>query len=166
MPVGQWPRVTPGLPADILTPGNFSARSRFNSSTLFGAGIAQSSSTGTDNYSRTPGQINRFFSLERSRYLLPIGNELVKLMGMKTSVIVDDVGRLVLPKEIREAIGVFGRTTVQVEVVDNAARISAPEQTFDAVKRKGKRLVYGGALPDNWESGEAVLKIRARRVRR
>lgn len=85
---------------------------------------------------------------------------------MKALIVVDEVGRLVLPKEIREAIGVFGRMALQVEVVDNAARISAPEEASGAVKRKGKRMVYGGTLPDNWESGEAVLKIRERRVRR
>jgi hypothetical protein len=85
---------------------------------------------------------------------------------MKTLVMVDNVGRLVLPKEIREAIGVFGRMSLQVEVVNNAARISAPEEARGAAKRKGKRMVHGGALPENWESGEAVLKIRERRTRR
>lgn len=85
---------------------------------------------------------------------------------MKASIVVDEVGRLVLPKEIREAIGVFGRMSLQVEVVDNTARISAPEGTHTPLKRKGKRMVYGGTLPDSWESGEAVLKMRERRVRR
>jgi bifunctional DNA-binding transcriptional regulator/antitoxin component of YhaV-PrlF toxin-antitoxin module len=32
---------------------------------------------------------------------------------MKTSVTVDEVGRLVLPKTIREAIGVYGRDVGQ-----------------------------------------------------
>lgn len=85
---------------------------------------------------------------------------------MKATVVVDEVGRLVLPKDIREAIGVSGRMAVEVEVGDNAARISAPQQTSRAVRRKGKRMIYTGALPENWESGEAVLRIRERRVRR
>ena len=85
---------------------------------------------------------------------------------MKAVVLVDEVGRLVLPKEIREAIGVFGRMPVQVEVVDNTARISAREESHGPARRKGKRLVYGGTLPENWDSGEAVLKMRERRVRR
>ena len=85
---------------------------------------------------------------------------------MKASIIVDEVGRLVLPKEIREAIGVFGRTSVQIEVVDNTARISTPDTTPAPLKRKGKRLVYGGALPKDWNSGEAVLNIREQRLRR
>jgi bifunctional DNA-binding transcriptional regulator/antitoxin component of YhaV-PrlF toxin-antitoxin module len=85
---------------------------------------------------------------------------------MKASIVVDEVGRLVLPKEIREAIGVFGRTSVQVEVVDSTARISAPETPSPPLQRKGKRMVYGGPLPKDWHSGEAVLKARERRLRR
>lgn len=85
---------------------------------------------------------------------------------MKASVVVDEVGRLVLPKEIREAMGVFGRTSLNIEVIDNTARISAPEIDAAPLKRKGKRVVYDGALPENWSSGEAVLKIRERRTRR
>jgi bifunctional DNA-binding transcriptional regulator/antitoxin component of YhaV-PrlF toxin-antitoxin module len=85
---------------------------------------------------------------------------------MKALVMVDEVGRLVLPKEIREAIGIFGRMSLQVEVVDNAARISTPEEPPAWLKRKGKRMVYGGALPGDWESGEAILKMRERRMRR
>lgn len=86
---------------------------------------------------------------------------------MKANIVVDEVGRLVLPKEIREAIGIFGRMSLQVEVVGRAARISAPD-VFDEqnVERHGKRKVYGGPLPENWDSGEAVLKIRERRMRR
>jgi hypothetical protein len=77
---------------------------------------------------------------------------------MKRNVVVDEVGRLVLPKEIREAIGVFGRTSVQVEVVNNIAQLSAVEMTDGTLEHKGKRTVFGGALPENWDSGEAVLK--------
>jgi bifunctional DNA-binding transcriptional regulator/antitoxin component of YhaV-PrlF toxin-antitoxin module len=46
---------------------------------------------------------------------------------MKTSVTVDEVGRLVLPKSILEAIGIFGRTVVTVEVAGNAAWITGSE---------------------------------------
>jgi bifunctional DNA-binding transcriptional regulator/antitoxin component of YhaV-PrlF toxin-antitoxin module len=85
---------------------------------------------------------------------------------MRANVTVDEVGRLVLPKEVREAIGVFGRTSVQIEVVDNAALITAPVPANRAVSRKKGRLVYSGPLPENWDSGEAVVQMRARRVRR
>ena len=85
---------------------------------------------------------------------------------MKTSVTVDEVGRLVLPKNVREAIGVFGRMSVTVEVVDKTARITAPEPPAGAVSRKRGRLVFAGPLPDEWDSGEAVLRARERRLRR
>ena len=85
---------------------------------------------------------------------------------MKTSVTVDEVGGLVLPKNIREAIGVLGRMSVNVEVVDNAARITAPEPVNRAVVRNRGRLVYAGPLPADWDSGEAVWRMRERRLRR
>jgi bifunctional DNA-binding transcriptional regulator/antitoxin component of YhaV-PrlF toxin-antitoxin module len=85
---------------------------------------------------------------------------------MKASVTVDQVGRLVLPKNIREAIGVFGRMAVQVEVVGHAARITAAEPTGGAVARKRGRLVCAEPLPEHWDSGEAVLHMRERRLRR
>ncbi len=89
-----------------------------------------------------------------------------RLVAMKASITVDEVGRLVLPKNIREAIGVFGRMAVNVEVVGHAVRITAPERLGGAVARKRGRLVYSGPLPENWESGEAVLQMRERRLRR
>jgi bifunctional DNA-binding transcriptional regulator/antitoxin component of YhaV-PrlF toxin-antitoxin module len=89
-----------------------------------------------------------------------------KFETMKTSVTVDEVGRLVLPKGIREAIGVFGRMAVSVEVVGHAAYITAPESSSGAVARRRGRLVYAGDLPKDWESGEAVLRMRERRLRR
>ena len=85
---------------------------------------------------------------------------------MKTSVTVDEVGRLVLPKRIREAIGVSGRMSVSVEVVENEVRITAPEPARGSVERRRGRLVYGGPLPEGWDSGEAVLRLRERRLRR
>ena len=88
------------------------------------------------------------------------------ILVMKTTITVDEVGRLVLPKVIREAVGISGRMTVNIEVVDNAARISAPEKAARAVARRRGRLVYTGALPESWESGEAVLRMRERRLRR
>ncbi len=86
--------------------------------------------------------------------------------AMKTSVTVDEVGRLVLPKNIREAIGVFGRMTVNVEVVNNAVRISAPEPSSGTTSRNRGRLVYAGPVPTDWDSGEAILQMRERRLRR
>lgn len=88
------------------------------------------------------------------------------IQNVRTTVTVDEVGRLVLPKNIRESIGVFGRMSVHVEVVDNAVRITAPEPVSRAMSRKRGRMVYAGPLPADWDSGEAVLRMRERRLRR
>lgn len=85
---------------------------------------------------------------------------------MKTTVMVDDVGRLVLPKPVREAIGVSGRMSLNIEVVSGIAQISAPEQRRGTVARRRGRTVYAGPLPAEWDSGEAVSRMRERRIRR
>ena len=93
---------------------------------------------------------------------MAIGN----IMAMKATVTVDEVGRLVLPKRIREAIGVSGRMAVKIDVVDNAARITAPEPARAPTARQRGRLVHSGKLPEKWDSGEAVLRQRERRLQR
>lgn len=85
---------------------------------------------------------------------------------MKTSISMDKVGRLVLPKSIREALGIEGCIVLNVEVVDNAALITAPAPSGGVTARKRGRLVYAGPLPKNWDSGEAVTAMRQRRTRR
>jgi bifunctional DNA-binding transcriptional regulator/antitoxin component of YhaV-PrlF toxin-antitoxin module len=85
---------------------------------------------------------------------------------MKTNVLIDEVGRLVLPKSVRDAVGIMGRMTVSVEVVGGTAQISAPPSPGGPVKRKGGRMVYAGALPRDWDSGEAVSRVRQGRTRR
>jgi len=85
---------------------------------------------------------------------------------MKTFVMVDKVGRLVSPKDIREAIGVFGRMALSVEVVGHVAHLAVHDPARSTVARRRGRLVYSGELPKNWGSGEAVLQTRERRLRR
>lgn len=84
---------------------------------------------------------------------------------MKTAIVVDEVGRIVLPRNIREAIGVCGRTVLEAEVVNGSVQIGLPEKT-GSLKRQGNRRVFGGALPEDWDSGEAVIRARARRAQR
>jgi len=84
---------------------------------------------------------------------------------MKTTVLVDEVGRMVLPKSIREAIGIFGRVNVCVEVVAGAAQISVPASRPGSVARRRGRTVYTGPLPPDWDSGEAVSRMREGRLR-
>jgi hypothetical protein len=91
---------------------------------------------------------------------LPNACELVLYWSVKMTAIVDEVGRMVLPKKIRQAIGVSGRTPLQIEEVDNAARITAPKPLPRATARWRGRLVYTGSLPEKWDSGRAVLEMR------
>jgi AbrB family looped-hinge helix DNA binding protein len=87
-------------------------------------------------------------------------------MPMKTTVMVDKVGRMVLPKPVREAIGISGPTSVNIEVVSGTAQISALERRSGAVARRRGRMVYTGPLPADWDSGEAVSRMRERRIRK
>jgi len=89
----------------------------------------------------------------------------VTVARVKTTITVDEVGRLVLPKPIRDAIGVSGRMALTVEVVGHAAQIAVPETRAVRVTRQGGRLVYAGPLPKAGDSGEAVLQMRERRLR-
>ena len=84
---------------------------------------------------------------------------------MKATVLVDEVGRMVLPKSIREAIGIHGRAQVSVEVVAGAAQIHVPSNPSAAVARRRGRVVYTGPLPPDWDSGEALSRMRERRLR-
>ena len=85
---------------------------------------------------------------------------------MKANVAVDEVGRLVLPKTIREALGVFGRTAVVIEVVGEKAEMTLASLPRLDNRRKGGRTVYSGPIPAGWDSGEAVDRMRQQRVRR
>jgi bifunctional DNA-binding transcriptional regulator/antitoxin component of YhaV-PrlF toxin-antitoxin module len=85
---------------------------------------------------------------------------------MKRTVMVDEVGRMVLPKSVREAMGISGRTSVNIEVVSNMAQISTIERRSGEVARRRGRIVYSGPLPSDWDSGEAVSRIRERRIRK
>ncbi len=73
---------------------------------------------------------------------------------------------MVLPKPVREAIGISGRVSVTVEVVAGTAQISAPVLPTGPVTRRRGRTVYAGPLPSDWDSGEAVSRMRERRTRK
>jgi len=83
---------------------------------------------------------------------------------MKATVSIDDVGRMVLPKAIREAMGVFGRGSVILEVLAGKTQISVAEPPRSETHRKNGRLVFSGPLPVEWNSGNAVNAMRRRRL--
>jgi bifunctional DNA-binding transcriptional regulator/antitoxin component of YhaV-PrlF toxin-antitoxin module len=83
---------------------------------------------------------------------------------MKATVSIDDVGRMVLPKAIREAMGVFGRGSVILEVLAGKAQISVAEPPHSETQRKNGRLVFSGPLPVEWNSGNAVNAMRRQRL--
>ena len=85
---------------------------------------------------------------------------------MKKGVTIDEVGRLVLPKSVREALGIRGRTQVEVEVVGDRVRISIPPPPRGLTEHRQGRLVYSGPLPEDWDSGEAVAGMREERIGR
>lgn len=92
---------------------------------------------------------------------LPNGN----LLNMKTTVTVDEVGRMVLPKPVREAIGISGRTNVTIEIVSGTAQIAVIDRRNGPVTRRRGRTVFAGSLPPEWDSGEAISRMRERRNR-
>jgi bifunctional DNA-binding transcriptional regulator/antitoxin component of YhaV-PrlF toxin-antitoxin module len=83
---------------------------------------------------------------------------------MKTMATVDAVGRLVLPKSVREAMGVFGRARVILEVFGGRTQITLVEPPASPSTRKGGRLVFSGSVPEEWDSGEAVSRMRRQRL--
>ena len=85
---------------------------------------------------------------------------------MSVSLTVDEVGRIVLPKPVREALGITGRARLKVEVVGEIAQLSRENTATGPVRRRGGRLVFAGALPSDWDSAEAVGKMRSQRLKR
>jgi AbrB family looped-hinge helix DNA binding protein len=86
--------------------------------------------------------------------------------GMSVSLTVDEVGRIVLPKPVREALGIRGRARLKLEMVGETAQLSREAGTTGPVRRRGGRLVFAGELPSDWQSGQAVQKMRAQRLKR
>ena len=85
---------------------------------------------------------------------------------MKSSLTVDEVGRIVLPKPLREALGIRGRARLNVEVVGEMAQLSLQSGEAGPVRRRGGRLVFAGELPAGWDSGAAVQEMRVQRLKR
>lgn len=85
---------------------------------------------------------------------------------MKMTLAVDDVGRVVLPKSVRESLGIAGRSKILLEVFGGKAEISVASENISSVHRKSGRTVSSASLPEGWDSGDAIARMRDQRLRR
>jgi len=85
---------------------------------------------------------------------------------MRMTLAVDDVGRVVLPKSVRESLGIAGRSRIHLEVFGGRAEISLASEDTSSVHRKSGRTVSNAPLPEGWDSGNAVAHMRDQRLRR
>lgn len=84
----------------------------------------------------------------------------------KISITIDSAGRIVLPKAVRESLGIVGRSRVTLEVFGGKAELSVSGTEAAAVRRRNGRVVSSAPLPADWDSGEAVARMRHQRLER
>ena len=85
---------------------------------------------------------------------------------MKQQVSIDRTGRLVIPKFVRQALVIQGCAELEIEVVGGHAQLSPTAPSPGPTEQRDGRLVYSGPLPDDWDSGEAISRLREERLRR
>ena len=85
---------------------------------------------------------------------------------MKMTLAIDAVGRVVLPKSVRESLGISGRSRIHLEVFGGRVEISLASEESSAIHRKSGRTVSSAPLPEGWDSGNAVAEMRDQRLRR
>ncbi len=84
---------------------------------------------------------------------------------MKQKAPIDRAGRLVIPKFVRRALGIQGCAELEIEVVSGHAQLSPTAPSPGPTEQRDGPLVYGGPLPDGWDSGEAISRLREERLR-
>jgi AbrB family looped-hinge helix DNA binding protein len=81
---------------------------------------------------------------------------------------IDDYGRIVIPKEVRDHLGIeSGRTlkiSVETEGVNGGAITLRPKGQRPPLRRKGALLVHSGELAE--EGFDVVEQIRTERTER
>jgi AbrB family looped-hinge helix DNA binding protein len=81
---------------------------------------------------------------------------------------IDDYGRIVIPKEVREKLGIESGSTLEVRVgseVESGGMITLrPKGQKPALQRKGELLVHSGKLTE--EDFDVVEQIRSVRRER
>jgi len=83
-------------------------------------------------------------------------------------VTIDDYGRIVIPKEVRDQLGIESGNALQIHVDlegDDGKTITLrPKGQTPTLQQKGALLVHSGTLPD--EEFNVVEQIRAERQER
>ena len=87
---------------------------------------------------------------------------------MAMEVKIDDYGRIVIPKEIRDRLGVDAGTALEIDIRPEGASggsvVLRPKGQKPALQQKGELLVHSGRLTD--EDFDVVDQIRSSRRKR
>lgn len=84
---------------------------------------------------------------------------------MKQTVSIDRFGRLVLPKSLRESLGIKAPGTVELTSGKSGVLVKPPPGPGGKLAKSRGRWVFSGALPPDWDSGKAVVEQRQHRTR-
>jgi AbrB family looped-hinge helix DNA binding protein len=84
---------------------------------------------------------------------------------------IDDYGRIVIPKEVREKLGIESGSTLEVRVgseVESGGIITLrPKGQKPALQRKGELLVHSGSLTEeDFDVVEQIRSVRRERARK
>jgi AbrB family looped-hinge helix DNA binding protein len=78
----------------------------------------------------------------------------MEIMELQARAQVGEKGRIVIPAEMREALGIEPGTTVELQVVDNELRISTLRSRIRRVQERAARFVKPGTLVSDELSAE------------
>ncbi|MBI4910042.1 MAG: AbrB/MazE/SpoVT family DNA-binding domain-containing protein [Acidobacteria bacterium] len=81
------------------------------------------------------------------------------------TVQIDKAGRIVLPKPVRDQLGLEPGTSLELRVAERQVILLAPD-TGPSLVQEGGFLVYSGEVPDGFEVRRAIADERAERIRR
>lgn len=70
-----------------------------------------------------------------------------------------------LPKSLRESLGIKAPGTVELTPGKSGVWLKPPPATGGKLAKRRGRWVFSGALPPDWDSGKAVVEQRQHRTR-
>lgn len=77
---------------------------------------------------------------------------------------IDDYGRIVIPKDVRDRLGIESGSALEIEVgheEDGGSIMLTPERQTPSLQRKGELLVHAGTLTE--EGFDVAEQLRSRR---